>query len=217
MSTTWLGPIHPAMLPTPRSQARPRRRLVLVPIRQRAERHPVLMACGVGDAAICPIIASAAPPRQVKNSTSRLVTVRSSSPMVPSTPQLDSVDDEGESSKPRRGASSHPVGGIGSWLPSRSVKDAEHRRHQGQRSSELPRPDARRCAVGSDPGCVGCSTEGRHTGSARRLDWLAAYMFIGSLVDLQAFINDVVGVAAVPSITLRVILGAVIVWLISDT
>jgi hypothetical protein len=42
-------------------------------------------------------------------------------------------------------------------------------------------------------------------------------MFIGSLVDLQAFINDVVGVAAVPSITLRVILGAVIVWLISDT
>lgn len=29
---------------------------------------------------------------------------------------------------------------------------------------------------------------------------LAAYMFIGSLVDLQAFINDVVGVAAVPSI-----------------
>jgi hypothetical protein len=43
---------------------------------------------------------------------------------------------------------------------------------------------------------------------------LAAYMFASSLVDLHAFVNDIVGVAAVPSIALRALLGAVIVWLI---
>jgi hypothetical protein len=43
---------------------------------------------------------------------------------------------------------------------------------------------------------------------------LAAYMFASSLVDLYGFINQIVGVAAVPSIVLRVILGAVLVWLI---
>jgi hypothetical protein len=39
-------------------------------------------------------------------------------------------------------------------------------------------------------------------------------MFTSSLVDLYGFINQVVGVAAVPSIALRVVLGAVLVWLI---
>lgn len=43
---------------------------------------------------------------------------------------------------------------------------------------------------------------------------LAAYMFASSLVDLHAFINNIVGVAAVPSIALRLLLGAVVVWLI---
>jgi hypothetical protein len=43
---------------------------------------------------------------------------------------------------------------------------------------------------------------------------LAAYMFASSLIDLYGFLNQIVGVAAVPSIVLRVILGAVIVWLI---
>ena len=43
---------------------------------------------------------------------------------------------------------------------------------------------------------------------------LAGYMFASSLVDLYGFINQLVGVAAVPSIILRVILGAVLVWLI---
>ena len=43
---------------------------------------------------------------------------------------------------------------------------------------------------------------------------LAGYMFASSLVDLYGFINQVVGVASVPSIALRVILGAVLVWLI---
>jgi hypothetical protein len=43
---------------------------------------------------------------------------------------------------------------------------------------------------------------------------LAAYMFASSLVDLHAFVSDVVGVAAVPSIILRAILGAVVVWLV---
>jgi hypothetical protein len=43
---------------------------------------------------------------------------------------------------------------------------------------------------------------------------LAGYMFASSLVDLYGFINQVVGVASLPSIVLRVILGAVVVWLI---
>jgi hypothetical protein len=43
---------------------------------------------------------------------------------------------------------------------------------------------------------------------------LAAYLFASSLVDLHAFVNDVVGVAALPSIAVRAILCAVVVWLI---
>jgi len=43
---------------------------------------------------------------------------------------------------------------------------------------------------------------------------LATYLFGSSLVDLYGFINDVVGVASLPSIALRVVLGAVIAWLI---
>jgi hypothetical protein len=37
---------------------------------------------------------------------------------------------------------------------------------------------------------------------------LAVYMFTSSLVDLHAFVSDIVGAASVPSITLRVLLGA---------
>jgi hypothetical protein len=40
------------------------------------------------------------------------------------------------------------------------------------------------------------------------------YLFASSLVDLYGFINQVVGIASLPSILLRVILGAVLVWLI---
>jgi hypothetical protein len=43
---------------------------------------------------------------------------------------------------------------------------------------------------------------------------LTGYMFASSLVDLYGFVNQIVGVAAAPSIILRVILGAVLVWLI---
>jgi hypothetical protein len=39
-------------------------------------------------------------------------------------------------------------------------------------------------------------------------------MFASSLVDLYGFINQVVCIASLPSIALRVILGAVLVWLI---
>jgi hypothetical protein len=54
-----------------------------------------------------------------------------------------------------------------------------------------------------------------HTSAQRSvLIGLAAYMFLSSLVDLHGFIDQLVGVAAVPSIILRVILGAVLVWLI---
>jgi hypothetical protein len=38
-------------------------------------------------------------------------------------------------------------------------------------------------------------------------------VFASSLVDLFGFLNQLVGVAAVPSIAVRVLLGAVIVWL----
>jgi hypothetical protein len=56
----------------------------------------------------------------------------------------------------------------------------------------------------------------RDTTPAQRgvLVGLATYMFASSLVDLHAFVNDLVGIAAVPSITIRVILGGVLVWLI---
>ena len=54
-----------------------------------------------------------------------------------------------------------------------------------------------------------------HTSAQRSvLVGLAAYMFASSLVDLYGFVNQLVGVAAVPSIILRVLLGAVLVWLI---
>jgi hypothetical protein len=43
---------------------------------------------------------------------------------------------------------------------------------------------------------------------------LAGYMFLSSAVDLQAFMSDIVGVASVPSIIFRILLGGVIVWLI---
>jgi hypothetical protein len=43
---------------------------------------------------------------------------------------------------------------------------------------------------------------------------LAGYLFASSLVDLYGFINQVVGMASLPSIALRVILGGVLVWLI---
>jgi hypothetical protein len=43
---------------------------------------------------------------------------------------------------------------------------------------------------------------------------LAGYLCASSLVDLYGFANQVVGVASLPSIALRVILGAVLVWLI---
>ena len=54
-----------------------------------------------------------------------------------------------------------------------------------------------------------------HTSAQRSvLVGLAGYLFASSLVDLYGFLNQLVGVAAVPSIVLRVILGAVLVWLI---
>jgi hypothetical protein len=54
-----------------------------------------------------------------------------------------------------------------------------------------------------------------HTSTQRSvLIGLAGYLFASSLVDLYGFINQVVGIASVPSIALRVILGAVLVWLI---
>jgi hypothetical protein len=43
---------------------------------------------------------------------------------------------------------------------------------------------------------------------------LAVYLFVSSLVDLHAYIRDIVGPASLPSIAVRIVLGGVIVWLI---
>ena len=43
---------------------------------------------------------------------------------------------------------------------------------------------------------------------------LAGYLFASSLVDLYGFANQVVGIASVPDIALRLILGVMLVWLI---
>ncbi len=67
------------------------------------------------------------------------------------------------------------------------------------------------------PGAWAARRRDKTSGQRTVLIGLAAYMFISSLVDLQAFIKEIVGIAAVPSIIFRVILGAVIVWLVSDT
>jgi hypothetical protein len=43
---------------------------------------------------------------------------------------------------------------------------------------------------------------------------LAVYMFVSSIVDLRAFMGDVVGIASIPSIVLRVAVGGALVWLV---
>jgi hypothetical protein len=68
--------------------------------------------------------------------------------------------------------------------------------------------------VGAFARRLGGAAPGRHVGQRSVLIGLAGYMFASPLVDLDGFINQVVGVASVPSIALRVILGAVLVWLI---
>jgi hypothetical protein len=64
------------------------------------------------------------------------------------------------------------------------------------------------------PGAWAARRRDGTSGQRSVLIGLAAYMFVSSLVDLYGFLNQIVGVAAVPSIVLRVILGAVLVWLI---
>jgi hypothetical protein len=64
------------------------------------------------------------------------------------------------------------------------------------------------------PGAWAARRRDRTSGQRGVLIGLAGYMFASSLVDLYGFMNQIVGVAAVPSIVLRGILGAVLVWLI---
>jgi uncharacterized membrane-anchored protein YitT (DUF2179 family) len=44
---------------------------------------------------------------------------------------------------------------------------------------------------------------------------LAIYMFLGSAVDLHAFVTHIVNRASIPSVVFRVLLGGVLLWLIS--
>jgi len=42
---------------------------------------------------------------------------------------------------------------------------------------------------------------------------LATYMFLSSIVDLHAFLTHIVNSTSIPSIALRVVLGAALLWL----
>jgi hypothetical protein len=64
------------------------------------------------------------------------------------------------------------------------------------------------------PGAWAARRRDGTSGQRNVLIGLAGYLFASSLVDLYGFLNQIVGVAAVPSIVVRVILGAVLVWLI---
>ena len=64
------------------------------------------------------------------------------------------------------------------------------------------------------PGAWAARRRDGTSGQRSVLIGLAGYMFASSLVDLHGFINQVVGIASVPSIALRVVLGVVLVWLI---
>jgi hypothetical protein len=64
------------------------------------------------------------------------------------------------------------------------------------------------------PGAWAARRRDGTSGQRSVLIGLAGYMFASSLVDLYGFINQVVGIASLPSIALRVTLGAVLVWLI---
>jgi hypothetical protein len=56
-----------------------------------------------------------------------------------------------------------------------------------------------------------------HRVGQRNILWgLATYMFVSSLVDLHAFLNDIVGVVSIPSIAIRTLLGLMLVWLVPD-
>lgn len=42
---------------------------------------------------------------------------------------------------------------------------------------------------------------------------LAIYMFLSSVIDLHAFLTDIVNGSSIPSIILRVIIGGLLLWL----
>jgi hypothetical protein len=46
------------------------------------------------------------------------------------------------------------------------------------------------------------------------LTGLAVYMFFSSAVDLHAYLNNIVGVASLPSIAFRILLCGVLLWLL---
>ena len=64
------------------------------------------------------------------------------------------------------------------------------------------------------PGAWAARRRDGTSGQRSVLIGLAGYMFASSLVDLYGFANQVVGIASVPSIALRLILGVMLVWLI---
>ena len=63
---------------------------------------------------------------------------------------------------------------------------------------------------------IAWSARHRSDGAGQRsiLYGLAMYMFVSSLVDLHAFLNDIVGMVSIPSITLRVLMCVVLLWLV---
>jgi hypothetical protein len=71
-----------------------------------------------------------------------------------------------------------------------------------------------RSLLSLSPGAWAARPRDGTSGQRTVLIRLAGYMFASSLVDLYGFINQVVGIASLPSIALRVILDALVVWLI---
>jgi hypothetical protein len=103
---------------------------------------------------------------------------------------------------------------IGPWLPAGSLGDVGDRRHGQQPAGDLPGPDLAAPLLALSPGAWAARRRDGTSGQRGVLIGLTGYMFASSLVDLYGFINQVVGIASVPSIVLRVILGPVLVWLI---
>jgi hypothetical protein len=107
--------------------------------------------------------------------------------------------EQGKGAGPRRGSGRHRVGGVGPWLPAGSFRDAEHRRHRGNRQVDFLIRALAAALLALSPGAWAARRRDDTSSQRGVLVGLAVYLFASSLVDLHAFVNDVVGVAALPA------------------
>ena len=64
------------------------------------------------------------------------------------------------------------------------------------------------------PSALSARRRGASSSERTILAGLALYMFAGSAVDAHAYLNAIVGSAAVPSVVFRSLLGLVLAWLV---